>query len=373
MRADEVGAGFPPGRGVRGEGGPRRLGVQRGGERRRRPQPMGGEETRATSPTGGKQEDGGRRPQPLGRTGAGGDVPNRRETEEGGVPNLREAKGQGATSPTREKPEERRLSPQPPRSKGTGGDAPNRWETRREGAVSPTFTKRKDTGKKSPTRRKREERGRRPQLVGREAAAAPGETSEGDSPLSSAGPPIPRNRTTPLSQSTRRGRAPRPEPRRPGCQTPGPKAAATASPGRPKPVPQPRTPYFRLLCRPGGSQGRGKGLGGGREAELGLCAPWRRSSTGARAARRRSASPAVKPEHSRWASPLKENYDVETCPGVSVSDLVSSYNNSSNQNCVFIVSCIQSGESPTWARSLDLREFLYHSRTAPSLPRKFPG
>lgn len=334
---------------------------------------MGGEETRATSPTGGKQEDGGRRPQPLGRTGAGGDVPNRRETEEGGVPNLREAKGQGATSPTREKPEERRLSPQPPRSKGTGGDAPNRWETRREGAVSPTFTKRKDTGKKSPTRRKREERGRRPQLVGREAAAAPGETSEGDSPLSSAGPPIPRNRTTPLSQSTRRGRAPRPEPRRPGCQTPGPKAAATASPGRPKPVPQPRTPYFRLLCRPGGSQGRGKGLGGGREAELGLCAPWRRSSTGARAARRRSASPAVKPEHSRWASPLKENYDVETCPGVSVSDLVSSYNNSSNQNCVFIVSCIQSGESPTWARSLDLREFLYHSRTAPSLPRKFPG
>lgn len=55
------------------------------------------------------------------------------------------------------------------------------------------------------------------------------ETSEGDSPLRSAGPPTPPGRTAPLSQGARRGRSPCSEPSRQGCQSLERKAAAAAA------------------------------------------------------------------------------------------------------------------------------------------------
>lgn len=87
-------------------------------------------------------------------------------------------------------------------------DVRHLWETRGEGAASSQW----------------EERPRTP------------ETSEGDSPLGSWAADS-AGLTAPRGHDPGRGRPPYSEPRRPGRQSPGPKAAAIASPGRREPEP----------------------------------------------------------------------------------------------------------------------------------------
>lgn len=111
------------------------------------------------------------------------------------------------------------------------------------------------------------------------------ETSEGDSPLRSAGPPTPPGRTAPLSQGARRGRSPCSEPSRQDANLlsvkPPPPPPPLSSLVRPETEPQQWTfPLPPFLLAPG-SEGRGAGRGGDRAAEWDLRAPWRQSSTGA--------------------------------------------------------------------------------------------
>lgn len=100
--------------------------------------------------------------------------------------------------------------------------------------------------------------------------------------------------TAPRSRDTGRGRAPYSEPRRPGRQSAGPKAAAIASPGRREPEPHRGHPYFRLLCPPGE---RGARRGRGRRQSGRACAPpggGPPPCAGGGRRRRRGAGPAVR-------------------------------------------------------------------------------
>lgn len=130
-----------------------------------------------------------------------------------------ERRGKGATSPAREERRDRRRRPKPVGNESRGGGVRNQCRDVR----------------------------RRLTALFRWAANATG-------------------RTTPLSQGTGRGRTLHSEPRRPGRQPPGPKVAATASPGRRDSEPLPRTTLLPPSLPAPGSQGRGEGGGGDRAA-----------------------------------------------------------------------------------------------------------
>lgn len=160
------------------------------------------------------------------------------ETRGGGVPSLREARRQRAASPTSGKRGDRGRRPQPVRNWRGGGGVPNLGE---EAAAA---------GRRRP---KKTHRSR---------------------PLGRRLQPAARLGSTKSPQSGWR---------RPRRQSPDPKAASAATPGRPEPEPQPQPPLLppSLLCL--GSEERGSGGGGDRAAEPGPGAPWWRSSTGPQA------------------------------------------------------------------------------------------